>query len=83
MYFGFNTNGLAHHAFEDAVSLLSQIGYEGIAITLDHDLLARRDGDFFWRVPLAELQETVRCSGLRSVVETGARFLLNPWKKHT
>ncbi|MDO4857605.1 MAG: sugar phosphate isomerase/epimerase [Thermoguttaceae bacterium] len=82
MYFGFNTNGLAHHAFEDAVSLLSQIGYEGIAITLDHDLLARRDGDFFWRVPLAELQETVRCSGLRSVVETGARFLLDPWKKH-
>lgn len=82
MYFGFNTNGLAHHAFEDAVSLLSQIGYEGIAITLDHDLLARRDGDFFWRVPLAELQETVRRSGLRSVVETGARFLLDPWKKH-
>lgn len=82
MYFGFNTNGLAHHAFEDAVSLLSQIGYEGIAITLDHDLLARRDGDFFWRVPLAELRETVRCSGLRSVVETGARFLLDPWKKH-
>lgn len=82
MYFGFNTNGLAHHAFEDAVSLLSQIGYEGIAITLDHDLLARRDGDFFWRVPLAELQETVRRSGLRSVVETGARFLLDPRKKH-
>lgn len=83
MYFGFNTNGLAHHAFEDAVSLLSQIGYEGIAITLDHDLLARHDGDFCWRVPLAEIQETVRRSGLRSVVETGARFLLNPWKKHS
>ena len=82
MYFGFNTNGLAHHAFEDAVSLLSQIGYDGIAITLDHDLIARRDGDFFWRVPLAEIRETVRRSGLRSVVETGARFLLDPWKKH-
>jgi len=83
MYFGFNTNGLAHHAFEDAVSLLSQIGYEGIAITLDHDLLGRRDGDFFWRMPLAEIHETVQRSGLRSVVETGARFLLDPWKKHS
>lgn len=82
MFWGFNTNGLAHHAIGDAVSLLSEIGYEGIAITLDHDLLERRDGDFFWRTDPRRIGELVRERSLRSVVETGARFLLNPWKKH-
>lgn len=83
MFFGFNTNGLAHHAFTDAASLLSRIGYEGIAVTLDHDLLERRGTDFFWRTPPEEIRWLLESYALKSVVETGARFLLNPWKKHS
>ncbi len=82
MYWGFNTNGLAHHSIGDAVSLLSEIGYAGIAVTLDHDLLERRDGNFSWRTDPWFIGDCVRAHSLESVVETGARFLLNPWKKH-
>ena len=39
MYLGYNTNGLAHHALHDAIELLHEIGYRGIAITLDHAVL--------------------------------------------
>lgn len=35
MKFGYNTNGLAHHRFEDAVALLADHGYETVAITPD------------------------------------------------
>ncbi len=82
MYFGYNTNGLAHHTFSDAVEILAEIGFHGAAITLDHDLLERRESDFFWRTPLEEIVQTVESHALRSVVETGARFLLDPRHKH-
>ncbi|MBQ2820167.1 MAG: sugar phosphate isomerase/epimerase [Thermoguttaceae bacterium] len=82
MFWGFNTNGLAHHSLSDVVSLLSGIGYEGIAITLDHDLLERRDGDFFWRLDPWRIASLLQAHSLKSVIETGARYLLNPWKKH-
>lgn len=82
MYFGYNTNGLAHHAFSDAVELLSRLGFQGVAVTLDHDLLERRGNDFFWRTPLDEICTVIKTFGMRSVVETGARFLLDPQRKH-
>lgn len=82
MFWGFNTNGLAHHAFADAVTLLAEIGYEGLALTLDHDLLERRDGDFFWRTNPEQIRDWTETHGLKTAVETGARFLLDPWRKH-
>ena len=39
MYLGYNTNGLAHHDLFDAVELLAEIGYRGVAITIDHNAL--------------------------------------------
>ena len=39
MFFGYNTNGLAHHDLFDAVELLAEIGYRGVAITIDHNAL--------------------------------------------
>ncbi|MDO4629708.1 MAG: sugar phosphate isomerase/epimerase [Planctomycetia bacterium] len=83
MFYGYNTNGLAHHSLSDAARLLAEIGYQGIAVTLDHDLLERRGHDFFWRTEPEVIRETIHQNGLRSVIETGARFLLNPWKKHS
>ena len=39
MFFGYNTNGMAHHDLFDAIRLLAEIGYRGVAITLDHAAL--------------------------------------------
>jgi sugar phosphate isomerase/epimerase len=78
--FAYNTNGLAHHRLDDALRLLADTGYDGVAITLDVQHL-----DPFGPDPLREA-ERVRavCDalGLGVVVETGARFLLDPRRKH-
>ena len=82
-FLGYNTNGLAHHAFPDACRLIADEGFEGVAVTLDHDLLRRNaDGGLEFRTSPAEIAKIVRHCGLRCVVETGARFLLDPAKKH-
>ena len=40
MFLGYNTNGMAHHDLFDAVELLADIGYESVAITIDHTALS-------------------------------------------
>ena len=35
MRFAYNTNGLAHHRLDDALALLADCGYDGVALTLD------------------------------------------------
>ena len=78
--YGYGTNGFANHRLEDALRIIADLGYEGVALTLDHHhldpfapALARRIG-----VVSALLDRL----GLAVVVETGARYLLNPWHKH-
>lgn len=80
MRLGYNTNGLAHHRWEDALELLADIGYRSVAITLDHHCL-NPYGDDFPR-ELDRMRRQLRRLGLSSVVETGARFLLDPRIKH-
>ncbi|KQT76711.1 xylose isomerase [Methylobacterium sp. Leaf465] len=78
--FAYNTNGTAHHRLDDAIDLIAEAGYQGVALTLDIHHLD----------PFAEtwVQEAQRVSsrlqrlGLGSVIETGARFLLDPKAKH-
>ncbi|MDO4569367.1 MAG: sugar phosphate isomerase/epimerase [Planctomycetia bacterium] len=82
MFPGFNTNGLAHHPFFDALALLKSFDYAAVALTLDHDLVQRVGERFLWRFPPDEIASRLRFLGLRSVVETGARFLLDPFHKH-
>jgi L-ribulose-5-phosphate 3-epimerase len=80
MFLGYNTNGFAHHDLFQAVGLLAQIGYRGVAITIDHGPLwppEKGNGR-----NIAQLKKMLRDSGLRSVIETGARFLLDPRVKH-
>lgn len=76
----YNTNGLAHHDLIDAIDLLAEIGYRGVAITLDHGALNPFDerlGGQLERVAAALERHRFRC-----VIETGARYLLDPRVKH-
>lgn len=76
---GYNTNGFPQHRVEDVAELLAEIGYAGIAITPDvFHLDPLRDG----RAQARALQPRLAESGLAVAVETGARFLLDPRRKH-
>ena len=80
MKLGFNTNGLACHRTQEGLSLLAETGYRAVALTLDHHLL-----DPYSKNLSREMDETrslLRRLDLAVVVETGARFLLNPRVKH-
>ena len=80
MLLGYNTNGLAHHDLFDAIELLADIGYRSVAITIDHRALSPRDADN--RQTIERLRPLLEQRQMRSVIETGARFLLNPRIKH-
>ncbi len=80
MKLGYNTNGMAHHRWDQALELIAATGYQSVAVTVDHQ----------WVNPYSQSAafETVRMRKkleqleLASVIETGARFLLNPRRKH-
>jgi L-ribulose-5-phosphate 3-epimerase len=80
MFLGYNTNGFAHHDIFDAVALLAEIGYRGVAITIDHGTLSPRDEGS--KRQIVQLKKMLGDLGLHSVIETGARFLLDPRIKH-
>jgi L-ribulose-5-phosphate 3-epimerase len=80
MLLGYNTNGLAHHDPFQAVELLADIGYRSVALTLDHGPLNPFAGDF--RAQLHAMRQRLDRLSLVSVVETGARYLLDPNHKH-
>jgi sugar phosphate isomerase/epimerase len=80
MRLSYNTNGLANHDLVVAIQLLADIGYQGVAITLDHAVLnpySEQSGAQLDRVAAVLEQHNLRC-----VIETGARFLLDPSTKH-
>lgn len=80
MLLGYNTNGLAHHELHDAVTLLAELGYRSVAITIDHAALPPDADDLQQRIH--RLRRLLDRLGMRSVIETGARFLLDPRRKH-
>lgn len=81
MHVGYNTNGLPFHRLSDAVDLIAAAGFTGIALTPDHHHLDLLDHAGCPAV-LADLQVRFERHKLRAVVETGARFVLNPGRKH-
>ncbi len=78
--YAYNTNGTSNHRLHDALSLIADSGYDGVALTVDHHHfdpfapeLAKRAG---------ELATHLNRLGLGLVLETGARYLLDPRAKH-
>lgn len=80
MFLGYNTNGFAHHRLGDAIGILAELGYHGVALTLDVHHLDPYAPTVSEHVAAAR-QQLSRCN-LKCVVETGARFLLDPRRKH-
>ncbi len=80
MRLGYNTNGLAHHDPLEAVQLLADLGYQSVALSIDHGTLNPYRPDF----PAQQdaMLRLLEARGLASVIETGARFLLDPRTKH-
>jgi D-psicose/D-tagatose/L-ribulose 3-epimerase len=78
--FAYNTNGVANHRLDDALSLIADCGYDGVALTLDHHHLDPFAPDFDREVE--RFARRLQGLGLGCVVETGARFLLDPRQKH-
>lgn len=78
--FGYGTNGFADHRLEDALAILADLGYDGVALTLDHQHLDPYAANLPRRLDaLARILDRL---GLDVVIETGARYLLDPWRKH-
>jgi sugar phosphate isomerase/epimerase len=80
MLLGYNTNGFAHHDLLEAIELLAEIGYQGVAITLDHGALNPYDDRV--ETQCERVASILSQRNLRCVIETGARFLLDPRVKH-
>jgi sugar phosphate isomerase/epimerase len=62
------------------VVVLAETGYRSVAITLDHHVLNPFGPNL--EAEIAAARSLLARYGMRSVVETGARFLLDPRQKH-
>jgi sugar phosphate isomerase/epimerase len=77
--FGYNTNGFANHKLEDALEIIAECGYRGVALTLDNyhcNPFTVEPAD------INRLRQLLEKLNLRAVIETGARYLLNSRQKH-
>ncbi|MCK1797265.1 sugar phosphate isomerase/epimerase [Streptomyces sp. XM4193] len=76
----YGTNGLTDLRLGDLVVMLSDLGYDGVALTLDHMHFDPLAPGLAFRT--RQLADTLDRYGLGVTVETGARYLLDPRRKH-
>ncbi len=81
MVLGYNTNGFACHTVRDTLTILAEIGYKSVAITLERDHLDPPDRSRAARC-VDILEPLLEATKLRATIETGARFILDPRRKH-
>ncbi|MER6187800.1 sugar phosphate isomerase/epimerase family protein [Streptomyces sp. NPDC001652] len=80
MRFGYGTNGLTDLRLDDALGLLADLGYDGVGLTLDHMHLDPLAPDLAART--GRVARRLDALGLGVTVETGARYVLDPRRKH-
>ncbi|MEW2288864.1 sugar phosphate isomerase/epimerase family protein [Streptomyces sp. NPDC047841] len=78
--FGYGTNGLADLRLDDALALLADLGYDGVGLTLDHMHLDPLAPGLAGRT--RRVARRLAGLGLDVAVETGARYVLDPRRKH-
>lgn len=78
--YSYVTNGLGDHRLDEALQMLSDTGYSGVGLTLDHHHLDPFAPGLAERV--GRIASRLRDLDLAVVVETGARFVLDPRRKH-
>ncbi|MFG2497662.1 sugar phosphate isomerase/epimerase family protein [Streptomyces sp. NPDC048441] len=78
--FGYGTNGLTDLRLDDALGLLADLGYEGVGLTLDHMHLDPLAHDLAART--RHVARGLERLGLTVTIETGARYVLDPRRKH-
>lgn len=77
---GYGTNGLTDLRLDDALGLLADLGYDGVGLTLDHMHLDPLAPDLAART--RQVAGRLARLGLGVTVETGARYVLDPRRKH-
>jgi len=82
MRLGYNTNGLPHHRLVDAIELLASEGFQSVALTLDAGALDPYEDPSTLARQAAKVSQVLDRHQLGRVIETGARYLLNPRIKH-
>jgi sugar phosphate isomerase/epimerase len=78
--FGYGLNGFTDHRLGDALAVLADLGFDGVALTLDHAHLDPLGPGLAHRVAVAAA--LLREHDLDVVVETGGRYVLDPRRKH-
>ena len=76
---GYNTNGFAHHRLDDALHVIAELGYRAVALTPDANHLPP---DHTSDAQLRTMRALLEQLDLAIVVETGARYVLDPRRKH-
>lgn len=79
MLLGYHTSGLQNHRLGEALRLLADHGYQAVAITPD---VCHLDPFRCTAREVAEVAGLLDRLGLHPVMETGARFVLDPATKH-
>lgn len=78
--FAYNTNGCAYHQLDDALEMISEAGYSGVALSLDRHHFDPFSPDV--EDQAAALAERLSALDLAVTIETGAGYLMDPRERH-